>query len=51
MSGTMSGDLFRTHTKLNGKLTLRLCVGQTHTPARHVENAWQRIVQEAGNAA
>ena len=38
-----SGDLFLTHTKLDGKLTLRLCVGQTNTQARHVERAWQRI--------
>ena len=44
-----SGDLFLTHTKLNGKLTLRLSVGQTHTQARHVEKAWQRIQEEAGN--
>ena len=44
-----SGDLFLTHTKLNGKLTLRFCVGQTHTQARHVEKAWQKIQQEAGN--
>jgi len=43
-----SGDLFLTHTKLNGKFTLRLCVGQTHTQARHVENAWKRICEEAG---
>ncbi len=43
-----SGDLFLTHTKLNGKLTLRLCVGQTNTKARHVENAWKRIQEEAG---
>jgi aromatic-L-amino-acid decarboxylase len=42
-----SGDLFITHTRLNGKLTLRLCVGQTHTQARHVENAWKRIQEEA----
>ena len=42
-----SGDLFLTHTKLNGKLTLRLCVGQTNTQARHVENAWKRICEEA----
>src|SRR5579872_2385176 len=41
------GDLFLTHTKLNGKLTLRLCVGQTNTQARHVENAWRRIQEEA----
>src|SRR6202165_1582135 len=34
-----SGDLFLTHTKLDGKLTLRVCVGQTHTQARHGEKA------------
>jgi aromatic-L-amino-acid/L-tryptophan decarboxylase len=41
-----SGDLFLTHTKLNGKLTLRLCVGQTNTKAEHVERAWKRICEE-----
>jgi aromatic-L-amino-acid decarboxylase len=43
-----SGDLYLTHTKLEGKFTLRLCVGQTNTQARHVERAWERIRQEAG---
>ncbi len=43
-----SGDLYLTHTRLDGKLTLRFCVGQTHTQARHVERAWQRIQQETG---
>jgi len=43
-----SGDLYLTHTRLNGKLTLRLCVGQTNTEARHVERAWKRIQEEAG---
>jgi aromatic-L-amino-acid decarboxylase len=42
-----SGDLFLTHTKLGGKLTLRLCVGQTQTEARHVERAWKRVCDEA----
>jgi aromatic-L-amino-acid decarboxylase len=42
-----SGDLFLTHTKLSGKLALRLCVGQTNTQLRHVENAWKRIQEEA----
>lgn len=42
-----SGDLFLTHTKLKDKFTLRLCIGQTHTEARHVENAWKRIREEA----
>jgi aromatic-L-amino-acid decarboxylase len=43
-----SGDLYLTHTKLNNKLTLRMCVGQTNTAERHVEKAWQRIQEEAG---
>ena len=43
-----SGDLYLTHTKLDGKFTIRLCVGQTNTQARHVERAWQRIQQETG---
>jgi aromatic-L-amino-acid/L-tryptophan decarboxylase len=42
-----SGDLYLTHTKLNGRLTLRLSVGQTHTKAVHVEKAWKRIQQAA----
>ena len=42
-----SGDLCLTHTKLNGKLTLRLSVGQMNTKAKHVERAWQLIREEA----
>jgi aromatic-L-amino-acid decarboxylase len=42
-----SGDLFLTHTKLNGRLTLRMSVGQTNTEERHVEKAWKRIRDEA----
>src|SRR6202047_5104714 len=43
-----SGDLYLTHTKLDGKFTLRFCVGQTNTQARHVERAWERIQEETG---
>ena len=42
-----SGDLYLTHTRLNDRLTLRFCVGQTNTEARHVERAWERIQEEA----
>ncbi len=42
-----SGDLYLTHTRLQERLTLRLCVGQTHTERRHVERAWQRLRAEA----
>ena len=41
------GKLYLTHTTLAGRYTLRLCVGQTHTEARHVEAAWKRIQEEA----
>jgi aromatic-L-amino-acid decarboxylase len=44
-----SGDLYLTHTRLNDRLTLRFCVGQTNTQARHVERAWRRIQQEAAS--
>ena len=40
-----SGDLYLTHTRLDNKLTLRICIGQTQTQARHVERAWLRIQQ------
>lgn len=42
-----SGDVFLTHTRLNERLTLRFCIGQTHTEQRHVEAAWKRIREEA----
>jgi aromatic-L-amino-acid decarboxylase len=41
-----SGDLFLTHTRLDGKLTLRFCVGQSNTTERHVRQAWIRIQEE-----
>jgi aromatic-L-amino-acid decarboxylase len=42
-----SGDLYLTHTKLNGRLTLRLSVGQMNTKGRHVLQAWKRVQEEA----
>ena len=41
-----SGRLLLTHTRLDGKLTLRLSIGQTNTERRHVETAW-KLIQEA----
>ncbi len=38
-----SGALYLTHTRLGAQFVLRFCVGQTHTEARHVQWAWQRI--------
>ncbi len=42
-----SGELFLTHTILAGHYVLRLCVGQSQTELRHVQQAWQRIVKTA----
>ena len=42
-----SGELYLTHTRLHDRLTLRLCVGQTHTEAEHVEGAWRRLREAA----
>lgn len=41
-----SGRLYLTHTKLDGKMTLRLSVAQTNVERRHVETAW-KLIREA----
>jgi aromatic-L-amino-acid decarboxylase len=46
-----SGKLYLTHTVLNGRYTLRFCVGQTHTEARHVRQAWDWIQATAEEIA
>ncbi|MCU1286665.1 MAG: putative aromatic amino acid decarboxylase [Acidobacteriales bacterium] len=46
-----SGKMYLSHTKLNGKFVLRLCVGQTKTERHHVEQAWEMIKAEAEKIA
>jgi aromatic-L-amino-acid/L-tryptophan decarboxylase len=41
------GEIFFTHTRLNGKMVLRLCIAQTHTEERHVIRAWEIIKENA----
>jgi aromatic-L-amino-acid/L-tryptophan decarboxylase len=41
-----SGKLYLTHTRLNDRLTLRVCVGQANTTRRHLERAWKLIQEE-----
>jgi aromatic-L-amino-acid/L-tryptophan decarboxylase len=38
-----SGALFLTHTRLDGRLALRLSIGAARTERRHVEAAWAAI--------
>ncbi len=42
-----SGKLYLTHTTLRGRHTLRFCVGQSQTEARHVQQAWKQIQETA----
>jgi aromatic-L-amino-acid/L-tryptophan decarboxylase len=42
-----SGDLYLTHTKLGGKFTLRMSIGNARTELEHVTRAWERIKEEA----
>lgn len=38
-----SGQLFMTHTRLQGKYTLRLVIGQTQVTHEDIQAAWQQI--------
>lgn len=38
-----SGDVFLSHTKLDGRYALRLAIGNIHTAERHVARAWQLL--------
>jgi aromatic-L-amino-acid decarboxylase len=38
-----SGERYLTHTKLDGRLTLRMCVAQTRTEECHVRSAWDAL--------
>ncbi len=46
-----SGRLFLTHTTLDDRFVLRLCVAQTRTEERHVEEAWRLIRETARELA
>ncbi len=46
-----SGRLYLTHAMLDERFTLRLCVGQTHTEARHVRGAWEILRETAREVA
>lgn len=46
-----SGALYLTHTRLDDRLVLRLAVGVPATRREHVEAAWARIVETAGQVS
>ncbi len=47
LNGT--GKLYLTHTKLNGKFTLRFIIGQTYQEKKHIDSAWELIKDTARN--
>ena len=42
-----TGQMYITHTKLNGQYTLRMVTGQTNVELIHVQQAWNLILEKA----
>ncbi len=42
-----TGDVFLSHTRLNGRIALRIAIGHLHTTERHVRRAWDLLVEHA----
>jgi aromatic-L-amino-acid decarboxylase len=42
-----TGDAFLSHTRLNGRYTLRIAIGNMRTTHEHVHHAWQLVRSEA----
>jgi aromatic-L-amino-acid decarboxylase len=40
-----SGNLYMTHTRLNGKFCLRMVTAQTNVTLNHVLRAWEQVVE------
>jgi aromatic-L-amino-acid decarboxylase len=46
-----TGEVFLSHTRLNGVLTLRLAVGHMRTTGVHVRRAWDLLCRHADTLA
>jgi len=42
-----TGKMYFTHTVVNGKYIMRMCIAQTNTTENHVEHAWEIITSTA----
>ena len=42
-----TGDVFLSHTRLNGHVALRLAIGHLKTTEQHVRRAWDLLVHHA----
>jgi aromatic-L-amino-acid decarboxylase len=43
-----TGEVFLSHTRLGGRFTIRMAIGNLRTEPRHVARAWELLRQEAG---
>jgi len=41
-----TGEIFISHTRLNGRYTLRLAIGNLRTTETHVRRAWELLQQQ-----
>ena len=46
-----SGDAYLTHTRVGGRVVMRVGIGNILTTVRHLEQAWKRLIQEAERLA
>jgi aromatic-L-amino-acid decarboxylase len=46
-----SGEVFLSHTKLQGRFTLRLAIGHIRTAERHIARAWALLREQADRLA
>lgn len=44
-----TGDVFMSHTRLRGRLALRIAVGHLETAERHVRRAWELLTSHAAS--
>ena len=44
-----TGEVFLSHTRLDGRFTIRLSVGNLRTEPRHLERAWELLRMAAGS--
>lgn len=42
-----TGEIFLSHTRLNGRFTIRIAIGNLRTEPRHVERAWELLREAA----
>jgi aromatic-L-amino-acid decarboxylase len=45
-----SGKMYLVHTRLDGRVVLRLAIGGVSTERRHVERAWELVREAAGSS-